>query len=380
MGHLLVTNDFPPKVGGIQTYLGELWTRLPAGQATVLTTDHIGAPAWDAAHRLPVRRLGAPVLLPQPGLVARIRREAADVGAKLIVLDPALPLGLVGPELGLPYVVVLHGAEATVPGHLPGTRQLLARVLEGAVGIVAAGAYPAAEAGRMAGRGRLPEVVEVPPGVDLARFRPLDAEGRRTARARLGLPTDGQLVVCASRLVPRKGVDVLIEAMTRLLPPRQGLTLAVAGAGRDLGRLRRLAGRLAVPARFLGRVSDADLADLDGAADVFAMLCRDRWGGLEQEGFGIVFLEAAACGVPQVAGASGGAAEAVDDGVTGLVVARPRDPDAVALALASLLDDAELRSRMGEAGRRRAAEQFSWDVLAGRLGGALRRWEGAPVP
>jgi len=375
MGHLLVTNDFPPKVGGIQTYLGELWSRLPAGQATVLTTDHIGAPAWDAAHRLPVHRLGAPVLLPQPGLVARIRREAAEVGAKLVVLDPALPLGLVGPELGLPYVVVLHGAEATVPGHLPGTRQLLARVLQGAVGIVAAGAYPAAEASRIAGRGRLPEVVEVPPGVDLARFRPLDAEGRREARARLGLPTAGQLVVCASRLVPRKGVDVLIEAMTRLLPQRQRLTLAVAGTGRDLGRVRRLAGRLAVPARFLGRVSDADLADLDGAADVFAMLCRDRWGGLEQEGFGIVFLEAAACGVPQVAGASGGAADAVADGETGFVLPDPRDPAAAATAIGRLLDDEGLRGRMGAASRRRAEQGYSWDTLAAQLGDALARWE-----
>ena len=375
MGHLLVTNDFPPKVGGIQTYLGELWTRLPAGQATVLTADHDGASAWDAAHRLPVRRLGAPVLLPQPGLVARIQREAADVGAKLVVLDPALPLGLVGPELGLPYVVVVHGAEATVPGHLPGSRPLLARVLRGAVGIVAAGAYPAAEASRIAGRGRLPEVVEVPPGVDLARFRPLDAEGRRAARARLGLPTDGQLVVCASRLVPRKGVDVLIEAMTRLLPQRQGLTLAVAGTGRDLGRVRRLAGRLAVPARFLGRVSDADLADLDGAADVFAMLCRDRWGGLEQEGFGIVFLEAAACGVPQVAGASGGAAEAVADGETGFVLPDPRDPAAAATAIGRLLDDEGLRGRMGAASRRRAEAGYSWDTLAVQLGDALARWE-----
>jgi phosphatidylinositol alpha-1,6-mannosyltransferase len=375
MGHLLVTNDFPPKVGGIQTYLGELWCRLPAGQATVLTTAHAGAPAWDAAHPLPVHRLPASVLLPRPALVARVRRAAAEAGVKLVVLDPALPLGLIGPELGLPYAVVLHGAEVTVPAHLPGSRRLLARVLEGASGIVAAGAYPAAEASRIVAPGRLPEVVEVPPGVDLTRFRPLDADGRRAVRARLGLPAGGQLVVCASRLVPRKGVDVLVEAMTRLLPQHQGLTLAVAGTGRDRGRLQRLAGRLAVPACFLGRVSDEDLAALDAAADVFVMLCRDRWGGLEQEGFGIVFLEAAACGVPQVAGASGGAADAVVDGETGYVVADPRDPAAAAVAIGRLLDDGGLRRRMGEESRRRAEGRFSWDALAGQLGDALARWE-----
>jgi phosphatidylinositol alpha-1,6-mannosyltransferase len=183
------------------------------------------------------------------------------------------------------------------------------------------------------------------------------------------------LIVCASRLVPRKGVDVLIEATTRLVVHRPDLTVAVAGAGRDTRRLRTLAGRLGVKVRFLGRVPDQDLAALYAAADVFAMLCRDRWRGLEQEGFGIVFLEAAACGVPQVAGSSGGAAEAVVDGSTGYVVQSPRDPDAVADALRRLLDDADLRRRMGEAARLRARSEFDWDRLAQRLGAALRRWE-----
>ncbi len=380
MTHLLVTNDFPPKVGGIQTYLWELWRRLPPGDAVVMTTPHDRSAEWDAGQPFVISRVRAPVLLPTPAVARAVRRAVASAGASLAVLDPALPLGLIGPSLGVPYAVVVHGAEVTVPGRLPGARALLARVLRGATGVIAAGEYPAAEAARAAGAGGLADVAVVPPGVDPERFRPLDAASRAAARERLGLPAAGPLVVCASRLVPRKGFDVVIEAATRLLPHRPGLTVAIAGAGRDRSRLGVIAGRHAVPVRFLGRVSDEDLAALDGAADVFAMVCRDRWGGLEQEGFGIVFLEAAACGVPQVAGASGGAAEAVDDGVTGLVVARPRDPDAVAAALASLLDDAELRSRMGEAGRRRASEQFSWDVLAGRLGGALRRWEGAPVP
>lgn len=375
MSHLLVTNDFPPKVGGIQTYLGELWRRLPPGEAVVLTAARRGSEDWDRRQELPVRRVSAPVLLPQPGLVRHVRRVAEECGAKLVVLDPALPLGLIGPELGIPYAVVLHGAEVTVPGRVPGAAQLLARVLRAASGIVAAGHYPGAEAARaVGGADRLPEVVQVPPGVDTGRFRPLTPAQRAAARERFGLPAEGPLVVCASRLVPRKGIDVLIEAASRLVPHRPELVVAVAGAGRDAGRLRRLAGRHAVRVRMLGRVPDPDLAALNGAADVFTMLCRDRWGGLEQEGFGIVFLEAAACAVPQVAGASGGAADAVVDGVTGFVVRDPRDPDQAAAAIARLLDDPALARRMGDAGRRRAEEQFSWDGLAVTLGDALRRW------
>jgi phosphatidyl-myo-inositol dimannoside synthase len=122
---------------------------------------------------------------------------------------------------------------------------------------------------------------------------------------------------------------------------------------------------------FLGRVPDEDLPSLYACVDVFAMLCRSRWGGLEQEGFGIVFLEAAACGVPQVAGDSGGAAEAVDDGVTGLVVRTPDDPREVAAAFEQLLDDPTARARMGRAGRERAIREFSYDVLAHRLGVSL---------
>jgi phosphatidyl-myo-inositol dimannoside synthase len=376
--HLLVTNDFPPKVGGIQTYLWELWRRLPPDSVHVLATPHPDAPAWDRAQPFEVRRTRQPVLLPTPALARAIRSFAAEVGASLVVLDPALPVGMLGPSLGLPYAVVLHGAEVTVPGRLPGGRALLASVLRRATGIVAAGRYPAKEAAHAAGSA-LGDVVVVPPGVDLDRFRPLDAPARLAARERLGLPPTGPLVVCASRLVPRKGVDVLIEAATRLLPHRPDLTIAVAGAGRDRSRLRVLARRLAVRVHFLGRIDDDELAALDAAGDVFAMICRDRWGGLEQEGFGIVFLEAAACGVPQVAGASGGADEAVEDGVTGFVVRRPRDADEVARAIATLLDDAELRRRMGVAARRRAGEQFSWDVLAGQLGAALRRWENTAV-
>jgi phosphatidylinositol alpha-1,6-mannosyltransferase len=259
-----------------------------------------------------------------------------------------------------------------VPGRLPGSRALLGRVLREAAEIVAAGGYPAAEGERAAGRS-LPVTV-VPPGVDPERFRPLDSEQVAKARARFDLPAEGRVVVSLSRLVPRKGMDVLIEAAVRLAAERPDLVVAIGGSGRDRRRLERLVARTGAPVRLLGRVPDDDLPDLYGCADVYAMLCRNRWGGLEQEGFGIVFLEAAACGVPQVAGASGGAAEAVVDGGTGLVVDTPSEPAAVARALATLLDDPERRAAMGAASRRRVEDEFAYDVLARRLAGVLARW------
>lgn len=369
MKHLLVTNDFPPKVGGIQTYLWELWRRLPPESFSVLTTPYAGAAEWDAQQPFAVTRLREPWLAPHPGLSARIDRHADAVGAELVVLDPALPLGWVGPQLRRPYAVVVHGSEVTVPGRLPGTRSLLAKVAGGARLVIAGGGYPAAEVRRAVGR-EVPTVV-VPPGVDTERFRPLDPPGRAAARAHLGLPVDAPVVVGVSRLVPRKGFDRLIEAAALLSAQYPSLVVAVAGAGRDRSRLERLIARTGAPVRLLGRVADHDLPALYGCADVYAMLCRSRWGGLEQEGFGIVFVEAAAAGVPQLAGDSGGAAEAVEHGVTGWVVRRPDDPTAVAAGLDRLLRDGPGRAAMSRAARVRAERMFAYDVLAEQLHAAL---------
>ena len=369
MKHLLVTNDFPPKIGGIQSLLWEWWRRLPPESFAVLTSPYAGAAEFDAEQAFRVERVGEPVLLPHPLMVRRINALAEEVGASLVVLDPAVPLGLVVPSLRLPYDVVLHGAEVTVPGRIPGTRQALGAVLRGARHIVSAGEYAAREAERAAGRA-LPVTV-VPPGVDVERFRPLSADERDAARARFGIPADAELVVSISRLVPRKGFDVAIRAVAALAPTRPQLLLAIAGRGRDERRLRRLVGDLGAPVRFLGRVAHDDLALLYGSADVFTMACRTRWGGLEQEGFGIVFVEAAACGTPQIAGDSGGAAEAVIDGVTGRVVKRPERWSDVAAAIDELLDDADRRAAMSAASRDRAVSEFSYDVLARRLGESL---------
>ena len=363
MTSLLVTNDFPPKIGGIQSYLYELWRRLPPSETAVMTTAHPGAAAWDAAQAMRMVRTRERQLLPTPSLARRIDALAREVDAQLIFLDPWLPLGHLGPRLrAAPYLAVVHGAEVTVPARLPISAQLGARVLQRAAGVVAAGHYPAAEAVRAARR-PLRGVI-VPPGVDVDRFRPISSTERADIRRAFGLDPDRPVVLGVSRLVPRKGFDVLIDAVASL----DGVQLAIGGAGRDQPRLEARAERagLGSRARFLGRIpDDGSYPRLYACADVFAMPCRDRWGGLEAEGFGIVFVEAAAAGVPCVAGRSGGSHEAVIDGETGFVV--DGHVPAVAAALDRLLRDDELRMRMGVAARARAVAEFSYDTIAARL-------------
>lgn len=367
--HLLVTNDFPPKIGGIQNLLYEWWRRLPSESFAVLTSPYSGSKQFDAAQSFEVRRTREPVLLPHPLMIRKINKMAKRIGAELVVLDPALPLGLIGPHLNLPYAVVLHGAEIVVPGRLPVVSRLLSRVLNNADLIIASGSYPAAEASRICRSSKRIEVIT--PGVDIQRFKVLSSEQRAEARKQFGVAEDAQLIVGISRLVPRKGFDVLIRAVARLAIEFPKLRLIIGGDGRDRARLERIARELMSPTTFLGRVLDDDLPKLYGCADINAMLCRSRWMGLEQEGFGIVFAEAAACGVPQIAGRSGGASDAVDHDISGLIVEDPTRVDDVVSSLRRLLVDKSQLLKMGQASRLRAENLFDYDKLALKLGQVL---------
>jgi phosphatidylinositol alpha-1,6-mannosyltransferase len=383
MHHILVTNDFPPKVGGIQTYLWDLWSRLPVDSFSVITPNHPDAHTWDRTHGLDVHRMGGPLLVPGPGLLARINEVARRRNSELVLLDPVANLAPLVGRLPLPHGVVVHGAEVVVPAALPFVQLAVRRALRAAVLVVAAGNYPAAAAQQAAGRA-LPTVV-VPPGVDAHRFSPLSDTERAAVRQRLGVPHGAPLVVSLSRLVPRKGMDRLIEASIVVARQHPDVQVLIAGDGRDRLRLQRMIDATGAPVRLLGRVPQQQMVDMMGAADVFAMLCRNRWMGLEQEGFGIVFVEAAACGTVQVAGDSGGARDAVAHGESGIVVDDPQDVDAVAGAITGLLADPARRQAMGREARRRVVEEFDRDLLASRLDHAigscidgLRR--SAPVP
>ena len=371
--HLLVTNDYPPKIGGIQTYLWELWRRMPQDSFQVFTSPYANAATWDAQQDHHIERYDRFWMPPSRRVSNRTIAYADRIDASLVVIDPAFPLGAIGPDLGRPYAVILHGAEVSVPGRLPGSKELLRRAVANADLVISASRFAEAEAARVVDS--MPPVVYVPPGVDTDRFVPLTADERSSARRRLGFDPDAPLVVGVSRLVPRKGFDTLIEAAARLAATHPGLQVVIAGTGRDEARLRRAIGQSGSPARLLGFVDDADLPALYGCADAFAMLCRERWGGLEQEGFGIVFVEAAAAGCPQIAGKSGGSAEAVAHGETGYVVDDPSDADAVAQSISDLLTHPERSEQMRHASRTHAVDKFSYDLLAERLHRSLQVFE-----
>jgi phosphatidylinositol alpha-1,6-mannosyltransferase len=367
--HLLVTNDFPPKVGGIQNYLYELWSRLDPSSFVVVTTSHPEAKQFDLEQRFKIVRLHRRVLLPTRSLAKDIQDLAIVNKAEFIIWDPALPVGLLAPTMGIPYAVVLHGAELTIPAHLPIASMRLRKVLGGAEFVVVAGQYPKSEIDHLFSKKMAngPDILEVPPGVDGSRFRVLAQEERKRFREQLGISETDFLLCSVSRLVPRKGIDTLVEAAGLLRNTYPSLKVLIAGTGRDQNRLAALIERRKAPVRLLGRISEEELPTLLGSSDSFAMLCRSRWAGLEQEGFGIVFLEASSCGIPVIAGYSGGSCEAVVNQETGFVIYKPKSARRTAEAISMLIEDEELRRNMGTKGRVRATDLFSYDILSVRL-------------
>jgi len=364
---LIVTNDFPPRVGGVQQYVFNLASNLPPDRVAVLAPNWPGWRDHDRALPFPVYRFPPTTLWPTRELARKVRLVADECGSDVALFGHALPLALLGPGLareGMPYLVLTHGAEYWY-SLMPGTGEAMRRATFLASRVLAISRFT----GRVV-RTAVPSVHPVsllPPGVDTERFRP-DVGGDEIRR-RFKL-SDRPLLVCVSRLVKRKGQDVLIRAMSRLRRRVPDACLLIVGEGADRGRLEGLAREAPVGSvAFAGQVPDGELPGVYGAADAFAVPCRSRLAGLEVEGFGIVFLEAAASGVATVAGDSGGAAEAVVDGETGLVV-EGGHVDAVAEAASGLLADPARAAAMGKAARARAERLFAWP----RLTAVLARW------
>jgi phosphatidylinositol alpha-1,6-mannosyltransferase len=371
---LVVTNDFPPRVGGIQRTLEALVRELPADRVAVL------CPSWDAAAdydvAAPFRMLRQPerFLWPTPGVARRVERAVDEVGAEVVLFGAAYPLAWLGPRLaarGVPYLAAAHGFEYWL-SLAPGTHALMRHATSRAARVPVMCSAFIARTVRTAVPRNVPVSV-LYPGADTDRFRPDLPTG--DIRERLGIG-DRPLVVCVSRLVPRKGQDVLIQGLERVRRRVPDAALLLVGGGLDEARLRDLAaGAPAGSVFFAGEVGEADLARHYAVGDVFAMPCRTRRAGLEVEGWGNVFIEAAACGRPVVVGDSGGAREALVDGETGLLV-DGADVDAVADSVAALLGDPERARAMGEAGRARVERAHRWPAIAERLAGWLREAAG----
>lgn len=374
---LLVTNDFPPRPGGIQSYLGEFVGRLvDAGphSVTVYAPHWKGAEAFDdsaapAGYRV-VRHPGT-LMLPGPAVDARMRRLIGERGIDTVWFGAAAPLALLAPrarQAGATRVLAsTHGHEVGW-SMLPVARSVLRRIGDCTDVVTFVSRYTRSRFASAFGPAARLEYL--PPGVDTERFRP-DPAARAELRTRYGLG-ERPVVVCLSRLVPRKGQDVLIKALPSIRRHIDGAALVVVGGGPYLDALRKLARDCGVAEHvtFTGGVRADELPAHHALADVFAMPCRTRGAGMDVEGLGIVFLEASATGVPVVAGLSGGAPETVQHNKTGLVV-DGRSVDEVAEAVTGLLADRDRAAAMGAAGRTWVTSQWRWDTLAARLGELL---------
>ncbi|MFL5736942.1 MAG: glycosyltransferase family 4 protein [Actinomycetota bacterium] len=371
---LLVTDDYPPRVGGIQRTLHSLVREFPPDRVAVLAPEWPGSGEFDAAEPYDIHR--APKYMwPGRGTKARVIDAVSSSGAEVVVFGDAFPLAIYGPMLekqGIPYIVAAHGFDYWL-SLTPGAAQLVHRATSRASRVAVMCSAYIARVVRTAVPPRVPVSVMYP-GADVHRFNP-DLPTQEVRR-RHGIGAGDPLVVCVSRLVKRKGQDVLIHALPTIRRRAPGARLLIVGGGPYRDTLERMAG-MAEPGSvlFSGEVSDDELPNYYAAGDVFAMPCRTRLGGLEVEGWGNVFLEAAACARPVVGGSSGGAPEAVDDGVTGLVVDGSH-PGAVAEAVGGLLADPDRANAMGKAGRARVERTYTWPHAAALLAKWLREAAG----
>ena len=366
---LLITNDYPPRPGGIQSYLQNLVDLLPPEHVVVY------APRWrgrshldfDEAAPYTVVRHPTTLMLPTPLVARRAARLVREHEIENVWFGAAAPLALLAPVVRRAGA---HRVLASTHGHevgwsmLPVARQVL-RAIGGTTDTVTfVSKYTR---GRFASAfGPHAALEYLPPGVDTERFVP-DAAARAAIRERHGLG-DKPVVLCLSRLVPRKGQDMLIRALPAIREQVPDAVLLVVGGGPYGSTLRELAAAIGDGENivFTGSVPSEELAQYHSAADVFAMPSRTRGGGLDVEGLGIVYLEASACGVPVVAGDSGGAPETVIAGRTGLVV-DGRSVSQIAEAVVTVLSDPARARRMGAAGREFVEAQWQWSQIAARL-------------
>jgi phosphatidylinositol alpha-1,6-mannosyltransferase len=368
---LIVTNDFPPRQGGIQSFVHELALRLPPEDLTVYAPRWDGALEFDARQPFEVVRHPTSLMIGSPGVTRRAVELARSRRAEAVIFGAAAPLGLITPALrraGVERAIgITHGHEAGWAA-LPGARTLLRRIGTETDVLTYLGDYFRVRLSRALTPEAAARMTRLHPGVDAGTFRP-DQAAREAIRDRYGL-ADRPVVICVSRLVRRKGQDTLIQAWSEVKRQVPDAALLIVGAGPYSAELHKLAERTGVTPsiHFTGPVAQAELPAHYAAGDVFAMPCRTRRGGLDVEGLGIVYLEASATGLPVIGGDSGGAPDAIVAGETGYVVG-DGGGDAAALPerLVALLSDPAGARAMGEKGRAWVEQEWSWDQTATTL-------------
>ena len=370
---LIVTNDFPPRQGGIEAFVSAVAARFPADEVVVHTAAMPGATELDATLPYPVVRDRRTTLLP----TRRVRREVLETfrsyDCDRVVFGASAPLALLAPALraaGAQKIVgITHSAE-TWWARVPGVRRVIRTAGEATDHVTFINDWCRDIIARPMTPAARERMRRLHPGADVTRFKP--DNGGDAVRERLGIAADAPVVVCAARVVARKGQDMLITSWPRVRAEVPGAILLIVGDGSARKRLDKLVVKhdVADSVVFTGPLPWTDVPPYVDAGDVFAMPSRTRLMGLEPEGLPLAFFEGAATALPVIVGRSGGAPDAIEEGVTGYVV-DPRDPADIAARLVELLTDPEKARHMGAAGRERVARDWTWDEVATTLHGYL---------
>ena len=368
---LFVTNDFGPRAGGIETFVIGLIERRPFGQTIVYTSAQTGSAAYDQAWKanfgVTVIRDRAKILLPTPRVARNLSRVIKESNIQVAAFGAAAPLGLLSASMkkaGVRKTVALtHGHEVWWAKVFP-FNWALRKIGTSVDSLTYLGEFTQQAISKSLSKAAAQKMVKIAPGIDVDHFSPQDST---QLRKELKID-DKRVIVSVGRLVHRKGQDHLIQAMPEILKRVPDAHILMVGQGPYLSHLKKLVQELNLVdhVSFIGRIQYAQLPQYICAGDIFAMPSRSRFFGLEVEGLGIVYLEASACGLPVIAGSSGGAPDAVLAGVTGIVVDGENNQEIAAGAI-KLLQDLPASKAMGLAGREWIIENWRWEIWADRF-------------
>jgi phosphatidylinositol alpha-1,6-mannosyltransferase len=371
---LVITNDFPPRPGGIQTFGYEIVRRFDPESVTVLTSSWEGAAEFDAAQEFKVIRADTQTLLPSKTTLSMAREIVVAENITRVLFGAAAPLGLLAAplrKLGVKNIVGMTQGHETGWAMTPGTRQALRKIGNDTDYLTYISEYTHKKIAKALSPDAAARMRRIVPGVDITEFAPANSASGNQLRSDLGW-LDRPVIVCVSRLMARKGQDELIRALPQVHQTIPKASLIIVGEGPYRKDLERLITKLGLSefVHLTGKVSQRELSNWYAAGDIFAMPCRTRMGGWDVEGLGIVFLEGSATGLPVIVGDSGGAIDAVVDGETGFLV-NGNDTNDIASRIAFLFANPSVAKRMGEAGRTWVTQEWDWDQNFKKLDGLL---------
>ena len=367
---LVITNDFPPRPGGIQTFGYELVRRFDPTQVSVLTSSWDGATEFDAAQKFMTVRAKTKTLLPDKRTLAMAREIIVANNVTRVLFGAAAPLGLLAPslrKLGVKNIVGMTQGHEAGWAMTPGMKQALRKIGNDVDYLTYISEYTHQKISRALSPSAALNMRRVVPGVNTTEFSPTNLTAGSALRSSIGW-VNRPVIICVSRLMTRKGQDQIIQALPQVLKVVPLASLIIVGDGPYRKHLEKLTADLGLRdnVHFTGKVDQAQLANWYAAGDVFAMPCRTRVGGWDVEGLGIVFLEASATGLPVIVGNSGGAVDAVLDGETGFLV-NGNNLSEIGDRLIELLADQDLAKRLGSAGRNWVTQEWTWEHSFKRL-------------